>query len=70
VYSYRQLNTGKFKVIIALEQMLPTALYEAEWVALGEGKDRKLYLPLTHIENWVPACFGMLYIVLAIAFYY
>lgn len=50
--------------------MLPTALYEAEWVALGEGKDRKLYLPLTHIENWVPACFGMLYIVLAIAFYY
>lgn len=69
VYSYRQLNTGKFKVIIALEQMLPIAPYDAEWVALGEGKDRRLYLPLTHIENWVPACFGVLYLLLAIALY-
>lgn len=69
VYSYRQLNSGKFKVIHALEQMLPTAPYDAEWVALGEGKDKKLYLPLTHVENWVPVCFGALYIFLAVILY-
>jgi hypothetical protein len=70
VHSYRQLNTGKFKVVHALEQMLPTAPYDAEWTALGEGKDRKRYLPLTHIENWVPVCFGVLYALLALTLYY
>jgi hypothetical protein len=69
VVSYRQLNSGKFKVVHALEKMLPTAPYDAEWNALGAGKDRKLYLPLTHIENWVPVCFGALYAFLALTVY-
>jgi hypothetical protein len=47
IYSYRQLNSGKFKVIHALEQSLPVAPYDAEWVALGEGKAPKLYRLLT-----------------------
>ncbi len=70
IYSYRKLNSGKFKVIISLEQMLPVAPYDEEWVALGEGKDRKKYLPLTHVENFVPMCFGILYSLLAVALYY
>ena len=65
VDAYRQLNSGKFKVIYALEQRLPVAPYEAEWVALGSGQDPKRYRPLTHIENWVPLCFGLLYLLLA-----
>jgi len=65
VYSYRQLNSGKFKVIYALEQRLPVAPYEAEWVALGSGQEPKLYRPLSQIENWVPLCFGLLYLLLA-----
>lgn len=69
VHSYRQLNSGKFKVVHALEQMLPVAPYDAEWSALGGGKNRKLYLPLTHIENWVPVCFGVLYALLAATLY-
>lgn len=69
VHSYRQLNSGKFKVVHALEQMLPVAPYDAEWISLGEGKNRKLYLPLTHIENWVPVCFGVLYTLLAVTLY-
>jgi len=52
-------------VILALEQMLPITLYEEEWVALGSGKDPKKYLPLTHVENWVPVCFALLYLLLA-----
>lgn len=69
VHSYRQLNSGKFKVVHALEQMLPVAPYDAEWAVLGSGKNKKLYLPLTHIENWVPVCFGVLYMLLALTLY-
>ncbi len=70
VNSYRQLNSGKYKVVHVLEQMLPVAPYDAEWKALGEGKDRKLYQPLTGVEKWVPRCFGLLYILLAGIFYF
>jgi len=70
IYSYKQLNSGKFQVVHALEQLLPVAPYDAEWSALGHGKNRKLYLPLTHIENYVPLCFGLLYVVLAFTLYY
>ena len=70
VNSYRQLNSGKYKVVLALEQMLPVAPYDAEWIALGEGKDRKLYLPLTHVEKWVPFCFGVIYVLLTAILYF
>ena len=59
VQSYRQLNSGKFKVIHAIEQNLPLALYEAEWKALGEGRDPKLYRPLTKIEIYAPLTFAL-----------
>nr|WP_315430791.1 hypothetical protein [uncultured Albidiferax sp.] len=69
VYSYRQLNSAKFKVVHALEQMLPVAPYDAEWTAMGRGTNARLYLPLTHVENWVPVCFGLLYLLLAMTLY-
>jgi hypothetical protein len=65
VISYQQLNSGKFKIVHQLEQMLPTAPYDAEWLILGEGKDKKIYSPLTHVENFVPICFGLFYFLLA-----
>jgi hypothetical protein len=34
---------------------------------LGEGKDPRRYLPLTHVENWVPRLFGALYLLLLFA---
>ena len=67
VRSYCQLNSGKFAVILDLETLLPAAPYAAEWEALGEGKDPKRYLPLTHVENWVPRLFGLLYLLLLLA---
>lgn len=70
VNSYRQLNSGKYKVVHVLEQMLPVAPYDAEWIMLGEGKDKKLYRPLTSVEKWVPRCFGLLYILLAVIFFF
>ena len=70
VNSYRQLNSGKYMIVLALEQMLPVAPYDADWIALGEGKDRKLYLPLTHVEKWVPFCFGVIYDLLTAILYF
>ncbi len=58
VRSYRQLNRGKFAVIGALEERLPARpFYPTEWMELGEGRDWRVYLPLTHVERWVPLIF-------------
>jgi hypothetical protein len=71
VKSYRQLNSGKFKVILAIEQNLPLALFKAEWTALGEGHDPKLYRPLTRIEICAPITFAIIYaIILFIGMFY
>ena len=70
VYSYRQLNSGKFAVVHEMERVMPMALFKGEWVAMGEGKDPKKYLPLTNVENYVPLCFGVMYMLLGISFYF
>jgi len=66
VRSYKDLNSGKFKVVHAIERRLPSSPYDAEWEAVGRGEDPKLYLPFTHVEIWIPWVFAALYIVLAI----
>jgi hypothetical protein len=67
VRSYRQLNTAKFKIVGEFEKRLPASPYWcAEWKALGEGKDRKQYLPVSQVENWVPLIFAFLFIALTI----
>jgi hypothetical protein len=64
VRSYRLLNGAKYRVVGALEQQLPASpFWRAEWWALGEGKDRSLYWPLSHIEQWVPVLFALTYLV-------
>ncbi|HEX2132450.1 MAG TPA: hypothetical protein VHH15_12920 [Actinophytocola sp.] len=62
VRSYRLLNGAKFAVIGAFEERLPAYAYSrAEWRALGEGRDWRRYLPLSHIEQWVPVTFAVAY---------
>lgn len=68
VASYRQLSTGKFAILHELEKHLPVAPYKAEWVVLGGGGDHSKYLPLTHIEVWIPRVFIAMYLVLALRF--
>ena len=41
IRSYRQLNSGKFKVIHEMEQDLPFPCYDKEWEILGEGEKKK-----------------------------
>lgn len=66
VESYKDLNTAKFHVIHELEEQLPVALFRYEWDVCGSGKDKDKYVPLTHLERWIPWMFGTLYIALAL----
>jgi hypothetical protein len=60
--SYRQLNSAKCTVIGAMEERLPASPYwRAEWKALGEGRDPSRYWPLTHLEQWIPVSFAVVY---------
>ncbi|MEU5539043.1 hypothetical protein [Streptomyces sp. NPDC020362] len=63
VRSYQQLNKGKFEVIGAFEERLPArAFVAAEWGALGEGRDWRVYFPLNRVERWIPLLFAMAYL--------
>jgi hypothetical protein len=68
--AYKQLNTAKFKVIHEIEEGLPLSLYDYEWEVLGEGKDKKIYYPFSHIELLIPWVFGLIYLLLGIVFLY
>lgn len=61
IVSYRDLNSAKFKVVHELEKRLPISPYDAEWEAMGRGKDSSLYRPLTHVEKGVPWGFLILH---------
>ena len=65
IESYRQLSQGKFDVIHALERRLPAQVFEAEWAALGKGKDSKRYTPFTKTERNTPFLFGFVQLVVA-----
>jgi hypothetical protein len=61
--SYRHLSAAKFRVIGALEERLPASIYsKAEWKLLGEGLDWRKYLPTSHLEEWVPFLFALVYL--------
>ena len=64
IRSYRQLNSGKFKVIHEMEQYLPFSCYDREWEILGRGKEAKKYLQLTRVEQYVPFILAVPYLLL------
>ena len=54
IISFGQLNKGKFRVINTMERHLKSAIYAAEWEALGRGEDPSIYRSFTSREIWVP----------------
>lgn len=68
VDSYKVLNTAKFTVIHELEDQLPVALFKHEWSVCGHNRKKTdkpiedAYVPLTHLERWIPLTFAVLYI--------
>ncbi|MGH3707446.1 MAG: RipA family octameric membrane protein [Pseudonocardiaceae bacterium] len=64
VRSYRLLNSGKYAVIAVLEERLPAFAYSrGEWEALGQGQDWRRYIPLSHMEQWIPVLFSIIFLV-------
>ena len=62
IESYRQLNSGKFKVIFEMEEKMPVAMFKREWDHLGRGKTKD-YVKLTVVERRVTILFMILYII-------
>lgn len=67
ITSFGQLNKGKFQVINTIERYLKTAIYAAEWEALGRGENPKIYRSFTSREIWVPNALLVLHILAALA---
>jgi hypothetical protein len=61
IRSFGQLNTGKFAVIGRIEKIFPGSIFDAEWKALGEGKDPTIYRPFTKREVWTPKTLLLVY---------
>lgn len=51
IISYTNLNTAKFKVIHNIEKRLPISPYEAEWIAMGEGKTQICTVPFLTLNK-------------------
>ena len=66
IRSYCQLNSGKFQVLLALEEKLAYPFFKHEWELLGEGKDSKSYRKLTGVETFVPIIFGICFAALLV----
>ncbi|MAY03834.1 MAG: hypothetical protein CMQ38_12770 [Gammaproteobacteria bacterium] len=63
ITSFGQLNSGKFQVINTIERYLGTAIYAAEWEALGRGENPDIYRSFTSREIWVPNALLALHII-------
>jgi len=57
IRSYRQLNTGKFKVLLELEEQLSYPFFTREWELLNQGRDFRKYWRLTVVETFLPLTF-------------
>ena len=67
IRSYRQLNSGKFKILLQLEENLPFDFFRREWKELGEGADARRYRLLTRVESLAPWIFAAAYLGMAVA---
>jgi hypothetical protein len=64
INSYSELNRAKFKVIHALEEKLPVALFKAEWHTLQSAKESAGYTSFARIEKHIPITFIILYVII------
>jgi hypothetical protein len=68
--SYRDLNSAKFKVILAMEEKLDAQPFGDEWRYLKDDPVKKTfparYAELNVIERFVPFLFGAVYVAIGV----
>lgn len=66
ILSYKQLNSGKYRVLWEMAEDLPFDPFQREWDALKQGDEPHAYIKHTTVEVWWPRVFGYFYAALAI----
>ncbi len=69
IRSYRQLNTGKFKALLELEEHLSYPFFTREWELLHQGRDFRRYWKLTVVETLLPITFFLASILVILLFW-
>ncbi|MFC7079649.1 RipA family octameric membrane protein [Halorussus caseinilyticus] len=64
ILSYKQLNSGKYRVLWEIADNLPYDPFKMEWERLKEGEKPDVYIKHTTVEVWWPRVFGFFYAVL------
>ncbi|CQH57846.1 uncharacterized protein HHUB_2614 [Halobacterium hubeiense] len=66
ILSYKQLNSGKYRVMWEMAEELPFDPFNMEWTRLKEGQEPHAYIKHTTVEVWWPRVFGYFYGVLVL----
>jgi len=66
ILSYKQLNSGKYRVLWQIAEDLPYDPFQMEWERLKQGNKPDVYIKHTTIEVWWPRVFGFFYAVLSL----
>lgn len=66
ILSYKQLNSGKYRVMWEMADELPFDPFKREWEKLKEGQEPQAYIKHTTVEGWWPRVFGYFYAILTI----
>jgi hypothetical protein len=64
ILSYKQLNSGKYRVLWKLAEDLPYDPFQMEWNRLKQGDEPEVYIKHTTVEVWWPRVFGFFYAIL------
>lgn len=64
ILSYKQLNSGKYRVLWQIAEDLPYDPFQMEWDRLKHGDEPGVYIKHTTVEVWWPRVFGFFYAVL------
>ncbi|MBU1229570.1 MAG: hypothetical protein KKA55_01935 [Proteobacteria bacterium] len=66
IFSAKQLNSAKWKVVHELEKKLPVSPWDIEWDKLERGNNWKVYVKHTTVERFIPAAVSVPYVLLLI----
>jgi len=66
ITSYKQLNSGKYEVISAMEKELPVEPFNEEWENLERGENIQTYITHTRVERKIPFVLGIPYLIITL----